>query len=162
MTLHRRDILGRAGRPAPALPWTDPARVIERCTACGACATACPQDILRIEAGRHPVIDWRAPCIFCAACAEACPEGVFDLARDPPWPLAAVVSTTCLEREGITCRACEDRCDARALRARPLPGGAALMTVDVDACTGCGACVSACPVGAITITAPGEEDRDAA
>ena len=161
---------GRRGRLKPgealSLPWTDAARVMERCTACGACARACPQDIIAIVGGTHPEIAFSAPCTFCGACADACPEDVFDTERDPPWQAVAVVGEGCFEPMGIACRACEDACEARALRARPRLGGTADMTVDAEACTGCGACVPVCPVDAIAVRrapelAPEQETRDA-
>lgn len=157
----RRGLL--AGAPPLAPPWTDAARLLEHCTGCGACAEACPQQIIAIERGTRPVLAFDAPCTFCAACAEACPEEVFDLTRDPPWQAVAVIGEGCLEPQGIGCRACEDACEARALRARPQLGGTALMQVDTDACTGCGACVPVCPVAAIDIRPMGpKEGRDAA
>ncbi|WP_191090111.1 ferredoxin-type protein NapF [Histidinibacterium aquaticum] len=132
---------------------------MEHCTACGACAEACPQNILRIAGGRHAVIDFTAECTFCGACAEACPEEVFDLKRDPPWEAVASVGEGCFEPRGIACRACEDVCEARALRARPQLGGTAVMTVDEESCTGCGACVPICPANAITIRQPDPHRR---
>lgn len=134
-----------------ALPWTDAARLMERCVACGACARSCPQGILRVVGGRTVEIAFHAPCTFCGACAEACPEGVFDTARAEPWSARAVVGAGCLEAHGVACRACEDSCEARALRAKPELGGRARMIVDLDACTGCGGCVAACPTGSIAV-----------
>src|SRR5882672_3662995 len=52
-----------------------------RCTACGACALACPVDVIKIEQHPSPIkgkildrfdIDM-AGCIECALCVEACP-----------------------------------------------------------------------------------------
>ena len=158
----RRNPLVRA--ESLALPWTDAARLMEHCTACGACARACPQHILRVVGGRTVEIDFHAACTFCGLCAQSCPEDVFDLARDRPWDAKAVVAPGCLELQGVSCRACEDACEARALRARPQLGGRAEMTVELDACTGCGGCVPVCPTGAITVqrTAPRKGTLDAA
>ena len=157
----RRTFLTR--RPEPALPWTDAARIMARCTGCGACADACPQDILHIQGGTHPVIEFTDACTFCGACAESCPEDVFDLDRDPPWKAIARIGEGCLEARGVSCRACEDACEVRALRARPKIGGTAEMMLDPDLCTGCGACVPVCPVDAIAIRLPdAEETPDAA
>lgn len=145
------------------LPWTDDARLMQRCTGCGACAQACPQNILHISGGTHPEITFSNACTFCAACAEACPEDVFDLDRSPPWQAKARIDEGCLEGRGVSCRACEDACEARALRARPQIGGTAVMVLDAEACTGCGACVPVCPVDAIAIhPSEPEGSRDAA
>jgi ferredoxin-type protein NapF len=147
-----------------ALPWTDAARLMEHCSACGACARACPQQILRVVGGRTVEIDFHAPCTFCGACAEACPEEVFDPVQAQPWSAKAVIGAGCLETQGVACRACEDACEVRALRARPELGGLVRMVVNLDACTGCGGCLPVCPTGAIVVQrgAPVGEASDAA
>lgn len=53
----------------------------EKCTACGLCATACPNDVINMTSephatkGRHPVTyTIQSPrCLFCGLCVEACP-----------------------------------------------------------------------------------------
>ena len=152
-SMSRRALLG--GRDsADVMPWTSAEQMRRACTGCGACVEACPQGILTRGRGGHPVLDFTAPCTFCAACAEACSEPVFDLARDPPWSAVAVIGEGCFENRGIACRACEDACDADALRARPMLGGRVEMQVDTDLCTGCGGCVPTCPPGVIEIREP--------
>src|SRR6266852_469996 len=61
-----------------------------RCTACGACALACPVDVIKIEQHPSPIkgkildrfdIDM-AGCIECALCVEACPFRAITMAPD--------------------------------------------------------------------------------
>src|SRR5262249_50186130 len=61
-----------------------------RCTACGACALACPVDVIKIEQHPSPIkgkvldrfdIDM-AGCIECALCVEACPFRAIAMAPD--------------------------------------------------------------------------------
>ncbi|MCC6174718.1 MAG: NADH-quinone oxidoreductase subunit I [Chloroflexi bacterium] len=62
-----------------------------RCTACGACALACPVDVIKIEqhpspAGKGKVLDRfdldMGGCIQCGLCVEACPFRAIVMAPD--------------------------------------------------------------------------------
>src|SRR5499427_6660620 len=62
-----------------------------RCTACGACALACPVDVIKIEQhpsplGKGKILDRfdidMAGCIECALCVEACPFRAISMAPD--------------------------------------------------------------------------------
>src|ERR1044071_937342 len=61
-----------------------------RCTACGACAIACPVDVIKIEqhtgGDRKKVLDRfdldMGGCIECALCVEACPFRAIVMAPD--------------------------------------------------------------------------------
>ncbi len=137
------------------MPWLDTARFAERCTACRACMDACPEGIVAAADGGLPAIDFaRGGCTFCAACAQACPEHLFVPHERPPWPHRAVIGTGCLTRQGVVCRSCQDACEVRAIRFAPAPGAVAQPSLDAGTCTGCGACVGACPVDAIGWTVP--------
>ena len=83
--------------------------------------------------------------------AESEPEKV---AADPDLPWKAAVSEACLAQSGVQCRACEDFCEPRALRFRLALGGRATPQIDLETCTGCGACVEPCPSGAISLFQP--------
>jgi ferredoxin-type protein NapF len=146
----RQALFGRGAVTGP-MPWTDAERLRTLCTGCGACADACPEGIVISGRGGVPALAFASPCTFCGACAAACGESVFEPERDPPWSAKASIGPSCLEISGVSCRACEDACDAAALRARPMLGGRARIVVDAEACTGCGACVSVCPTGAVEI-----------
>src|SRR2546423_13841819 len=72
-----------------------------RCTACGACALACPVDVIKIEqrpspTGKGKVLDRfdidMAGCIECALCVEACPFRAITMA--PDFEMAAYERTT--------------------------------------------------------------------
>src|SRR6185436_3059401 len=79
-----------------------------RCTACGACALACPVDVIKIEQhpsplGKGKILDRfyidMAGCIECALCVEACPFRAITMAPDFEMaPLRARLSwsTTCI------------------------------------------------------------------
>ena len=67
--------------------------------------------------------------------------------------LKAAIAPSCLALNHVVCSACAERCDARAIRFRPALGAAPTPAIDLDRCTGCGACVAVCPVSAIALSA---------
>ncbi|MBP2302187.1 ferredoxin-type protein NapF [Azospirillum picis] len=152
--LRRRGFL--RGRPQTAPepirpPWSRPGRFADLCTRCGACADACPEAILHRGDGGYPQVDFaRGECSFCGACADACTEPVFDRSL-PAWSLRPAVAPSCLAARRVVCRSCQDACPESAIRFIPAAGGAAVARIADDACTGCGACVAACPTGAVTL-----------
>jgi len=154
-------------------PWTlseDSFRTA--CTGCGNCWTACPEKIIVSDTeGRAKVNFSQGSCSFCEACADACVADAFLRERQgvQPWTVKAQITSACLERNGIACRACDSACDAAALRFRPLLHGRSEVFVEADRCTGCGACQTICPVSAIRLKAIGahrhcnhKEQEDAA
>lgn len=48
-----------------------PKVIVDKCTACGACADVCPQDAITID--DVAVIDLDA-CVDCGACIDECPN----------------------------------------------------------------------------------------
>jgi ferredoxin-type protein NapF len=143
----RRGLLRGRQAALPFPPWAA-ADFTERCDRCNACIHACESGVLVRGDGGFPRIDFaRAGCHFCAACVEVCEREAFDVPFvNVPWTLRPRLADGCLTARGVVCRACEDVCEAAAIRFRPQLGGRAILQIDTDACTGCGACVAACPV----------------
>jgi ferredoxin-type protein NapF len=159
MSMSRRSFLrGRTSVPVPIRPpWSlREAAFVAACTRCDACATSCPSRIVVHGDGGYPVVDFsRGECTFCGECVRACVPAALhrDAAAARPWALAPQIAASCLAARDVVCRTCGDTCPTRAIRFPPLLGRAPQPVTDETRCTGCGACVSACPVAAVTLAA---------
>ena len=155
------ELLAPAEAPTPRLgpppPWLAGIVSAAVCSDCAQpCVPACPEKIIRTHPADHPEagLAWldfeTGPCTFCEACVEACPESP---AARPARALPAVEldATSCLAAKGVVCVICVARCPERAIAGGL--GGA--ISIDPDGCTGCGACLPACPVDALAIPADG-------
>jgi ferredoxin-type protein NapF len=124
------------------------------CTCCGDCIDACEKALIKRGDGGFPTLDFRhGGCTFCGACAAACQPDALDRSLTPAWRLKAVINDACMSLRGITCRTCDEACDAQAIRFRLQIGGRASPEINQAGCTGCGECVAVCPSAAITIEA---------
>ncbi|GHB13440.1 ferredoxin-type protein NapF [Modicisalibacter luteus] len=148
-------LLGRPGsggvlRP----PWAErEPHFLDRCTQCGDCLSACETGTLIKGGGGYPEVDFsRGECTFCTACVQACDAGAFsDPEQDAPWSYVATISQACLGMTGIYCRSCGESCEVGAIRFSFNQYRVPEPTVEVDACTGCGACVEGCPAQAVKV-----------
>ncbi|HUY01667.1 MAG TPA: 4Fe-4S dicluster domain-containing protein [Rhodocyclaceae bacterium] len=91
--------------------------------------------------------------------SERKPEAAASDAHAEPWLLVARISESCLAHGGTVCRVCADVCVPAAIRFRPRLGASAVPEVDVQKCSGCGACVVPCPAQAITLAHPDAAPR---
>lgn len=137
----------------------DRARFASLCIRCDRCRSACPTGaigVAKLEDGvleaRMPKMEFRlAWCDTCDGayrCIAACPTGAldaFDPGRDKIG-LAVVDASSCqLYTYAKKCnKPCIDACPAGAV-SQNADGG---LTVDADACWGCGACEYVCPTNA--------------
>jgi len=159
VNLSRRNLL--RGKTA-ALPLRPPGAIKEAlfpdaCSSCGDCVTACPQGIILRGSGGYPEIDFRqGECTFCERCIDVCSEGALGHPTDtPPWRAQLRVGGHCLAQRQIVCQTCADSCEVEAIDFRPTLGSVAVPEIDQDRCTGCGACIAACPEHALQAVAHG-------
>lgn len=137
-------------------PWALPEWVfVQRCDACGACAEACREGIVKHGEDGRPVIDFRfGGCDFCGECVGACPTQALrssNRGRFAPFRFRLKISGECLASSGESCRTCAEFCDGYAIRFVPGLGGVSGPRVDSSRCNGCGHCVGPCPVNAIEV-----------
>lgn len=169
VSLARRALFkGKFTAPLPASirpPWSlDEASFLDACSRCDACISACGEGIIVRGDGGYPQINFKnGACTFCGTCADACEDDALAAPahgitpNTTSWNITAHIGDGCLSANGVTCRVCGDRCDARAIRFQLAVGGVANPILDPQACTGCGACVQPCPTGVITISHMTEE-----
>ncbi len=160
----RRVLFGRrrAERPPLRPPWARVRDFTDLCTRCGACQEACAETIIVAGDGGFPTVDFRrGECTFCGACADVCPQPLFDRSRRA-WTTAPRIGRGCLTHSGVICQTCRDICQEGVFSFVLMPRAAPQPVVDPASCTGCGACVSACPGEAVTIDAKNGELRHGA
>jgi Fe-S-cluster-containing hydrogenase component 2 len=119
------------------------------CLGLGDCARACPLSAIEVREGKVRVDEGK--CTGCGICARVCPRGIIKLvpvdarvflACNSPRPgkiVAAACSKGCL-----VCRLCERACEQRAITIENN-----LPLINLELCSGCGACVEACKRGVL-------------
>lgn len=115
---------------------------------CHACQTACPQQIIEIQAQR-PVLnlDYNH-CTHCGACIEACPSQALSIHAPQDNGLRPEFAKSCNNYTSGYCSACVQSCPQQALSHHDDN----LPRLDSNACNGCGLCASSCYIQAVRLT----------
>ncbi|KGY11628.1 ferredoxin [Vibrio tubiashii] len=136
------------------LPWlVNSEQFTEICTRCEKCRDVCETNIIVNGDGGFPQVDFsKGECTFCYQCADICPEPLFGDKSDAPWNAKAVIEDGCLAKQNVECRSCGEMCETMAIQFKLEIGKVAQPNIQLDECTGCGACVAVCPVSSINVS----------
>ncbi len=154
--LSRRGLLTGSWRSNATVfrpPWSgDETHFLVECIRCSECMTACETRILRRGLSGYPEVDFsKGECTFCYACADSCPQKLFYPRETTPWEHSLSIGDGCMAYASVECRSCQDSCDTQAITFRPSSQGIAVPKLNHSACTACGACITGCPVSALTM-----------
>lgn len=178
MQLLRGDLKGKNNPFRP--PWSIPEEYfVDYCTRCDKCIDACFDKLIVKGRGGFPQMDFKqGGCDFCEDCLNTCETNALSKIPDttkvnlksensnesseslsssesylPPWHIKANIDlTNCLSMNATICRSCGESCDDKAIKFELKLGGIAEPILDIEQCTGCGACFAVCPVQVITLT----------
>ncbi|MBM7071976.1 ferredoxin-type protein NapF [Shewanella sp. 202IG2-18] len=151
-SLFRRGLGQKRNDSAIRPPWVNPEiNFVDECTRCDKCIPVCETSIISRGDGGFPEISFKnGECTFCQNCVTACPENIFDTTQEAPWDVKASIQNSCLAHSGVWCQSCNDYCDVEAISFEYRVNQAPLPQINLDLCTGCGACLEPCPNDSIS------------
>ncbi len=125
----------------------------DQCQRCGDCVNVCETGVLVKGDAGFPEMNFnKAGCSFCHQCISTCEHQALNIRHQ--LTVQPEINTQCLATNRVHCRTCQEFCEVEAIAFQLAAGGIALPQIDSNLCTGCGECVSGCPVNAIKMIQP--------
>lgn len=136
------------------------AHLIEHCTACHACITACPNGIIKPATKEYglkgiflPVISFEKHfCGYdCNKCMQVCPTGALkhlsieEKKRVQIGRVRFIAKNCIVFQDKTDCGACDEHCPTKAITMKEWKNGLYFPTVNREICIGCGGCEYVCP-----------------
>ncbi len=136
-------------------------RLKKNCTACHACISACPNNIIHPATAEYgvdgillPVLSFNHHfCSFeCNECTKVCPNDALKSLSIEEKQLTQVgqvqfyLEKCIVHTDGTDCGACDEHCPTKAITMVPYGNeGLYIPSVNVNLCIGCGGCEYICP-----------------
>ncbi len=135
-------------------PWSVEEHLFTQdCSRCLECVKACPENIIEQGSGGFPEVNFQqGECSFCSDCVAVCEAPVFRPLDEEPWQQKAYIGEACIARKQVVCRSCGENCEPEAIQFRLKVGKVAEPEINLESCTGCGACVAVCPTQAVKVS----------
>ncbi len=132
----------------------------KNCTACHACISACPNNIIKPSVGEYGIEGLLLPVLsfdhhFCSyecnVCSTVCPNNALRKISLEEKKLEQIgevhfeLKKCIVYTDRTDCGACDEHCPTKAIKMVPYEDGLVIPSVDTSLCIGCGGCEYICP-----------------
>lgn len=132
----------------------------KNCTACHACISACPNNIIKPSVGEYGIEGLLLPVLsfdhhFCSyecnICSTVCPNNALKKISLEEKKLTQIgevqfeLKKCIVYTDRTDCGACDEHCPTKAIKMIPYEDGLVIPSIETSLCIGCGGCEYICP-----------------